>query len=36
MKLNEKLKKLGEHLESGLVGRRDHARMLLLAFWPAA
>jgi MoxR-like ATPase len=31
MKLNEKLKKLGEHLEGGLVGRRDHARMLLLA-----
>jgi MoxR-like ATPase len=31
MKLNEKLKKLSVHLESGLVGRRDHARMLLLA-----
>ena len=31
MKLHEKLKKLGEHLESGLIGRRDHARMLLLA-----
>ena len=31
MKINEKLKKLGEHLEGGLVGRRDHARMLLLA-----
>lgn len=31
MKINEKLKKLAEHLESGLVGRRDHARMLLLA-----
>ena len=31
MKLHEKLKKLGEHLEVGLVGRRDHARMLLLA-----
>jgi MoxR-like ATPase len=31
MKLNEKLKKLSVHLESGLIGRRDHARMLLLA-----
>ncbi len=31
MKLNEKLKKLSAHLESGLIGRRDHARMLLLA-----
>jgi len=31
MKIHEKLKKLGEHLEGGLVGRRDHARMLLLA-----
>ena len=31
MMIHEKLKKLGEHLEGGLVGRRDHARMLLLA-----
>ena len=31
MKIHEKLKKLGEHLEGGLVDRRDHARMLLLA-----
>lgn len=31
MSIHVKLKKLGEHLESGLVGRRDHARMLLLA-----
>jgi len=31
MNINQKLKKLGEHLETGLVGRRDHARMLLLA-----
>jgi len=31
MKIHEKLKKLGAHLEGGLVGRRDHARMLLLA-----
>ena len=31
MKLNEKLKNLGKHLEGGLIGRRDHARMLLLA-----
>lgn len=31
MNINQKLKKLGEHLEAGLVGRRDHARMLLLA-----
>ena len=31
MKIHEKLKKLGAHLESGLIGRRDHARMLLLA-----
>jgi len=31
MKINEKLKKLAGHLEGGLVGRRDHARMLLLA-----
>jgi MoxR-like ATPase len=31
MKINEKLKKLSTHLESGLIGRRDHARMLLLA-----
>jgi len=31
MKLNEKLKKLSAHLEGGLIGRRDHARMLLLA-----
>lgn len=31
MPIHVKLKKLGEHLESGLVGRRDHARMLLLA-----
>jgi len=31
MKIHEKLKKLGNHLEGGLVGRRDHARMLLLA-----
>jgi MoxR-like ATPase len=31
MKIHEKLKKLGDHLEGGLVGRRDHARMLLLA-----
>ena len=31
MSIHAKLKKLGEHLESGLVGRRDHARMLLLA-----
>ena len=31
MMIHKKLKKLGEHLEGGLVGRRDHARMLLLA-----
>lgn len=31
MKINEKLKRLGEHLEAGLVARRDHCRMLLLA-----
>lgn len=31
MSIHVKLKKLGEHLEGGLVGRRDHARMLLLA-----
>lgn len=31
MKIHEKLKKLGAHLEGGLIGRRDHARMLLLA-----
>jgi MoxR-like ATPase len=31
MSIHVKLKKLGEHLECGLVGRRDHARMLLLA-----
>ena len=31
MNINQKLKKLGELLETGLVGRRDHARMLLLA-----
>jgi len=31
MNINQKLKKLGEHIETGLVGRRDHARMLLLA-----
>jgi MoxR-like ATPase len=31
MSIHFKLKKLGEHLEGGLVGRRDHARMLLLA-----
>jgi MoxR-like ATPase len=31
MKIHEKLKKLGDHLEGGLIGRRDHARMLLLA-----
>ena len=31
MNINEKLKKLSAHLEGGLVGRRDHARMLLLA-----
>ncbi len=31
MSIHVKHKKLGEHLESGLVGRRDHARMLLLA-----
>lgn len=31
MKLNEKLKKLVAHLESGLIARGEHARMLLLA-----
>ncbi len=31
MNINQKLKILSEHLERGLVGRRDHARMLLLA-----
>lgn len=31
MKINERLKKLCDHLEGGLIGRRDHARMLLLA-----
>lgn len=30
MKLNEKLKKLVAHLESGLIARGEHARMLLL------